>query len=66
MRLDGDEVVASIERLADPEEDAGTIESADDDAAPVAIDEAEGGDTVPVDMSKAIATESDDEKEEEE
>ena len=56
MRLDENEVVASIERLADPEEDAGDIE-APEEGAPVAVDEVEGGDTVPVDMTAAISAE---------
>lgn len=57
MRLDEGEVVASIERLADPEEDAGEVE-ATVEAAPVAIEDVDGGDTVPVDMTEAIAAEA--------
>ena len=55
MRLDENEIVASIERLADPGDDEENLENVED-AAPTAIDaDANGGDTVPVDMSETIA-----------
>jgi DNA gyrase subunit A len=54
MRLDQDEQVASIERLADPEESTDIAEA----AAPEA--DADGGDTVPVDMDEVVDEGDDD------
>ncbi len=79
MRLDEDEVVASIERLAEPEdEDTAETTAAPAAEGPAAVQEAAvqeaavqevvGDDTVPVDMSKMVSdelaeTKSDDDEE---
>ncbi len=60
MRLDEDEIVTSIERLADAEED----EEKDHGHAAVPMEQIDG-DTVPVDMESALAEEGLDEDEDE-
>ena len=62
MRLDEDEIVASIERLADPDEDETETSSelVAEDGAPEAVPEAIGDETVPVDMNEVVATMNED------
>ena len=62
MRLDEDEIVTSIERLADAEDDDTT---SSDDSIGVPMAELEG-DTVPVDMESALEDELEASEEEEE